>query len=76
MELIVDYVVFFGCFIYVKVFSFFVFYFLYVLMYIRMIIRMLFNILNFYVWCYIIDELLLVIINNFVLNFEENSVYI
>lgn len=33
-----------------------------------MIIRIFFNILIFYVWCYIIDELLLVIIiNNFVL---------
>lgn len=33
-----------------------------------MIIRMFFNILIFYVWCYIINELLLVIIiNNFVL---------
>lgn len=61
-------VVFFGCFIYVKVFSFFGFYILYVLMYIIMIIRMFFNILIFYVWCYIINELLLVIIiNNFVL---------
>lgn len=33
-----------------------------------MIIRMFFNILIFYVWCYIINVLLLVIIiNNFVL---------
>lgn len=33
-----------------------------------MMIRMFFNILIFYVWCYIINELLLVIIiNNFVL---------